>query len=147
MITTANAILQSYKRVLAPIIALAAGALVKAASAYLLIGESTVREMGAPISTLLFNATVLIVDFAFMYRAIPKRSEALKDLPKCLFSGLIAVAMSYAVFCLLERATDSAVITFGAAFGVAATVYFLLAYAMGVVSKEDISVISIKKRS
>ncbi len=146
MTTTLTAILQSYKKVAVPIIALAAGAAVKTVSAYLLIGNPDIREMGAPISTLLFNLTVLAIDLAFAYRVIPRGAGILKALPRCALAGTIAMIMSYAVFLALGAHVDGATLPFLAALAVAVGVYFVLAYALGIVSKDDISVISRKKR-
>jgi stage V sporulation protein B len=142
MTTTITAVLQSYKKVLAPILALAVGVAVKAVSAYFLIGNPDIRELGAPISTLLFNVTVLAVDLVFAYRTIPRGTGVLAALPRCVVSSGIAVVLSYAVFLILDSRMDSARIPFLGALAVAVVVYFLLAYAFSIVSKDDISVIS-----
>jgi len=144
MITTVTAILQSYKKVIAPIAALAAGAAVKAVSAYFLIGNPDVREMGAPISTLLFNVTVLAIDLVFVYRVVPRGTGMLKTLPRCAVSGAIAMIISYATYLALSKHISVTAVPFLAALIVAVVAYFVLAYAFGIVSKDDISVVSRK---
>ena len=66
----------------------------------------------------------------------------LAALPRCVVSSGIAVVLSYAVFLILDSRMDSARIPFLGALAVAVVVYFLLAYAFSIVSKDDISVIS-----
>ena len=72
MITTTTAILQAYRRVMLPIISLTAGAVVKAVSAYFLIAMPELGAMGAPISTLLSNITVLAFNLLFLSGAALK---------------------------------------------------------------------------
>ena len=142
MITTTNAILQSYRHVLLPILSLALGAVVMAVSEYYLIGNISIGAMGAPISTLLFNITVLGMNIIFVKKAAPRNSGVFRQLPKPFFASVIAMAASYAAYLPMTRVSDSDFVTFGAAFLVAAAVYILLACLMGVVGKEDISIFS-----
>ncbi len=146
MTTTVTAILQSYKKVMIPIISLAAGAVVKIVSAYFLIGDPDIGQLGAPISTLLFNITVLAIDLVFVYRVIPRGAGMLRALPKCLISSVISMVMSYAVFLGLDSHMDSAKLPFLVALAVAVITYFALVYAFGVVSKDDLAAISIKRK-
>ncbi len=146
MTTTVTAILQSYKKVIAPIAALAAGAAVKAVSAYVLIGIPDVRELGAPVSTLLFNVTVLALDLVFAYRVIPKGAGMLRALPSCVIASVIAMIMSYATYLALSAHISGETVCFLTALVVAVVSYFALAYAFGMVSKDDLTVLSKKKR-
>ena len=66
LITTVTSVLQSYGRVMLPIIALIAGVLVKAISAYMLMGNAEIGILGAPISTLLSNIAALGLDIMFL---------------------------------------------------------------------------------
>ncbi|MBQ9112334.1 MAG: polysaccharide biosynthesis protein [Clostridia bacterium] len=140
MITTTTAILQSYRRVIIPILSLAAGAAVKAVSAYFLIGDPDIGTMGAPISTLLFNITVLVFNLGAIYKIVPRSSAVLRQLPKPFFAALVAMLASYAVYLPLSNMTESNLLSFGAALATAVTVYFLLAVLLGVVNKDDIAV-------
>lgn len=140
LITTTNAILQSYRHVVLPILSLAVGACVKAVSAYYLIGNVNIGAMGAPLSTLLFNATVLGLNILFVKRAAPEGASVFTQLPKPFFASLAAMVVSYAVYLFVTRVSDSHIVTFGAAFLTAAGAYMLLAYLLGVVGKEDIAI-------
>ena len=146
MTTTVTAILQSYKRVLVPIIALAAGAAVKVVSAYILIGDPDIREMGAPISTLLFNVTVLAIDLAFVYRVVPRASGVLRAFPRCLAASVVAMIVSYAVFLFATSRIGLSVIVFCAAFATAVITYFALVFAFGVIGVDDVSIITGKSK-
>ncbi len=147
IVTTTNAVLQSYKRVFLPMISLTAGAVVKAASAYILVGDPTFAEMGAPLSTLLSNAAVMLLNFVFVTRTVSGRTGMLSELPKPFFASLVAMAMSYAVFLPTVRAGVSQTLAFLIAFAVATVMYLVLAVALGVVSKDDIAVFRKKSRA
>ena len=146
MISTANAVLQSYKKVMLPIIALAVGAVVKAVSAYFLIGNADIGALGAPISTLLFNVSVLLLDLIFVRISSAGRMGSVWQIIKPFVASGISVLTSYALYMPLSAATDSIKISFGVAFVVAAVLYLALSVALGVVSKDDIAVFYRKKR-
>ncbi len=141
LITATTAVLQSYQRVLLPILSLSLGAVVKAASAYFLIGDIRFGAMGAPISTLLSNLTVFGFNFAFLLKVIKGKTGVFSQMPKPFFSSLIAIAASYATFLPLCRVFSGETIPFLLALGVAIGMYILLCYATGVISKEDIKMI------
>lgn len=145
MISTANAVLQSYKKVMLPIFALLVGAVVKAVSAYFLIGDADVGALGAPISTVLFNVTVVVLDLIFVRRTAKKTGLAASLVKPFVASG-VAVLTSYALYMPLLAATDNVYLSFGTAFIVAAALYLALSIALGVVSKDDIAVFYRKKR-
>ena len=65
MISATNSVLHAYQMVNRPILSMLLGAVVKALSAYLLIGNASIGMMGAPISTLLCNTTVVILNLLF----------------------------------------------------------------------------------
>lgn len=146
LITMANAVLQSYRRVLLPIISLAVGAVVKAVSAYLLIGNETFGVMGAPISTFLCNAAVLALDLCFVSRCVSGRTGILRQLPKPFFASIVAMLASYAVYLPLTRLGEST-IAFLCALAIAVLSYFGLCILLGVVSKEDIRIFKKSKSS
>lgn len=145
LITATNAILQSYRRVLLPIISLAVGALVKAVSAYILIGNPSVGVMGAPISTFLSNATVLAINLYFVSKSLSGRTGILRQLPKPFFASVVAMLASYAAYLPIERLTDGGAAAFLVALAVAVAAYFVLCVLLGVVSRDDIKIIKRKK--
>lgn len=146
VVTTSCAVLQSYKRVLLPIIALGAGAMVKAISAYILLGNPDVAALGAPISTLLFNATVVVLDIVFVIRITKGKIGLLSITARCFVASAIAILASYALYRPLDARLGGTVLPFFAALACAVLVYFSLSLLLSIISKDDISVISRKRQ-
>lgn len=147
LITASNAVLQSYRRVLLPIISLAAGAAVKAVSAYLLIGNPAVGVMGAPISTFLCNLCVLLLNLVFLSRCAHGVSGIFAQLPKPFFASAVAMLASYAVYLPIDTLTEGTNLAFVTALFAAAAVYFALCVTLGVVSRDDIKIIKKDKKA
>ncbi len=146
MISTQNAVLQSYRRVLLPIISLIAGAAVKAVSAYFLIGDVRIAQMGAPVSTFLGNAVTVLLCSIFVARLVPEKSGILSSLVKPFFASSGAMALSYVSFRAALRMNISEIYAFLCAFLVAAAVYLALCVALGVVGKEDMAMFGKKSK-
>ncbi len=85
LITVSGAILQGAGHAARPVISLVCGTTAKAVLAYILLGLPSVGMMGAPISTLVCDSVIVIVNFAFMAYLIPGILPSVKD-----FWGLIA---------------------------------------------------------
>lgn len=66
LITVTNAALQSYGKATKPIISMAIGAGVKIVAEYLLVGDPNVNIMGAPISTVLCDLTIVLINLYFI---------------------------------------------------------------------------------
>ena len=145
LITTTTAVLQSYRRVLLPILSLSAGALVKAVSAYAFIGDARFGVMGAPISTALSNITVFSLNYIFIVKTTKGRAQVFSQLPKPLLCSSAAMAVSYTVYMLVSKNAVSESVCFLLAMAVAVGLYLVLAYATGVISKDDLNVIKFKK--
>ena len=138
VITTANAILQSYRQTSKPIISMALGALVKVVSAYLLIGVPSIGVWGAPISTLLCNITVTAIDVYYICKYVP-RIESMVDLyARPLGASLAMMVISFAVFASISYLTEATTVAFIAALLVAVAAYFVLSLLFGAVRREDI---------
>ena len=146
LVTTTNAMLQSYRRVVLPMVSLGAGAAVKAVSAYFLIGNPDIGVMGAPVSTLLCNVTVLSINLCFVSSCFSGRTGILAQLPKPFFASVISMLASYAAYIPLKKAFDGSSIAFVCAFCIAISTYVFLCVYFGVVNKNDISMIRINKK-
>ena len=144
IITTTNAILQSYRKVMLPIFSLAIGAVAKAASAYFLIGNQKFAELGAPMSTFLSNAVVVCLNLWFVSRAVNGKTGLLSSLPKPFFASVISMLASYAVYMILARGGENLTAAFLVSLGVAIVMYFILAVTMDIVSWDDINIINKK---
>ena len=146
LISTSNAVLQSYSRVVLPIISLAAGALVKAVSAYFLIGDPNISSLGAPVSTLLSNAAVLMLNVIFVRRTVSGKTGILSESVKPFFSSLVSMTASYCAFLSLGRLGVGRTPAFLVAFAVALVCYLALCVMLGTVSADDLKAIRSKKK-
>ena len=147
LITATTAVLQSYRRVFLPILSLSAGAVVKAVSAYMLVGDVRFGVMGAPFSTLLSNFTVFGFNFAFLVKVTKGKTGIFSQLPKPLFSSVVAITASYAIFVPLKRIMSSQVLAFIIALFVAGGTYLFLCCVTGIVGKDDLKTIIHRKNT
>lgn len=139
LITATNAILQAYRRVMLPIASMAVGAIVKTASAYFLIGSVGVGELGAPISTLLCNVTVVGINIFFVDRAVPRGTATAKALIRPFFASIVAIVLSALAYVPVLNITESESIAFIAALVCACAAYFAFALLFGALRKEDLA--------
>ena len=142
MITTTNAILQSYRQTVKPIISMAIGSAIKLVSAYILIGIPEIGVYGAPVSTLICDITVSAINIWFIGKRIPKSSKN-SGLGKIYIrptaASALAIAASFGVYTAIFRYTEDIRLSFLAAFCVAVAAYIPLVFVLGAVSREDIS--------
>ncbi len=137
MITATNSVLHAYQAVNRPIVALVAGALIKIGTAYLLIGNPRFSLVGAPISTFLCNATVVLLNLWFAAKLCPVSGFRKIFLPP-LLSAVASVGISYLLYLtLLARIGASSWLTLGF-IALAVLLYPVFSCLFGVVGKEDI---------
>ena len=103
LMTVSGAILQGAGHAARPVISLLGGTAVKVVLAYILLGIPTVGMMGAPISTLLCDAVIVIVNFAFMARLLPGILPSAKDFLRLLVFPSLGGGGAVAIVCLLRR--------------------------------------------
>ncbi len=142
MITTTNAILQSYRQTLKPIISMAVGTAVKLIGAYYLIGIPEVGVYGAPISTLMCNITIAVINLYFIGKRLPessKNSGSVKTYLRPLAASVLSIGASFAVYLGVDAYFDNIKLSFLAALFVAVMGYAFFALALRAVSREDIS--------
>ena len=137
MITATNSVLHAYQVVNRPIVAMLIGAAVKIVSAYFLIGNEAVGLLGAPVSTFLCDATVVLLNL--WYAAPLCRVTGLREIfGKPLLCAAISVGGSYAIYLvLLPRVGESAILTLGSLF-LTVALYLVLSCALGVIDEESI---------
>lgn len=148
IITTTNAILQAYGCVGMPIFSMSVGVAVKAFSSYFLLGTVGIAEYGAPIGSLACNVTVVLLNFALMLRYAKNTENALvisKCFVKPFASSVSAIGASYATYAYASTRLLSEVASLALAIAVAIPLYCLLAFLLGVLSREDIKMIPILK--
>lgn len=138
LITTSNAVLQACGRVSKPIISTLVGAAVKLISGYILIGIPSINIMGAPISTLLCNLAVLMMNYYYMCKYVSPLEHILERALGAAAAGAAAVGLSLCVYTLLQGVTHSITVSTLAAIFAAVAAYFLLIFAVSAVEREDI---------
>ena len=141
LITTTNAVLQSYRQTVKPIISMGVGALVKVVSAYILIGMPSVGVYGAPISTLLCNLTVTAINLYFMNKHVPRICGVFKVYIKPFAVSCVMIVLSFAVYLSITYYLENTVIAFVVAMLAALIAYFAFSLLFGAVSEEDINML------
>jgi len=144
LITTTNAILQSYRQTVKPMISMSVGALVKIIFAYFLIGNPSVGVYGAPISTLLCDITVTCINLRFLGAAVPKSKQScgiLQSYYKPLAASLLAILGSMAVYFPLLRTSIGTAVAFFAAILSAGGIYVFFAVILKIVTAEDVALL------
>lgn len=149
LITTTNAILQSYRCTLRPILSMAIGALIKILTAYLLIGMPAVGIYGAPISTFLCNLTVTGLNFYFLRSCVSggqRVSGFFQIWCKPLVASTFAILASLAVYLSVERMLGNETAAFLGAVATAVLVYGIFALLLRIVTKEDVALLPMGQR-
>lgn len=148
MITTTNAILQSFRKTEKPIVSTVVGSTVKIVGAYLLIGIPSLGVFGAPISTFLCNLTITVMNLWYLYTCMP-HADALsigRIFGRPLIASIAAVLLSVAVYLPVRAWTQSDALGFFAALLTAALAYAAFAVLFGAVTKEDLSLLPRRKK-
>ena len=140
LITTTNAVLQSYRRVSLPIISMSVGVAVKLAVSYFLIGNSSFGAMGAPIGSLACNLTVTAVNLWFMNREATTLFSVKNVFLKPLIASSLSIGGALALYGLLG---GSIAVYFSLVISiiVAGVVYIGLCACMGSIGLEDIALL------
>lgn len=141
VITTTNAMLQSYRKEKLPIVSMAIGAAVKIVFAYWLIGIPSVGVMGAPISTFFCNGTVMLLNLFFLRSCFPDRRLPVhvgEVFYKPLGGAILSILLSLLGYLWLFRIAESESLSFLLAMGIATVSYGGLAILLGLVTGEDV---------
>ncbi len=135
-ITVGNAILQAYGKPTVPIISMAAGAVVKIALAYLLIGNKEINIVGAPISTFACDLTINIVNFYYIGKYMPHRIEQNKILMRPFCAALVSVVTGRIILMYMSGVTKESAATV-ISIVCSALIYALVLPLFKVVDKDD----------
>jgi stage V sporulation protein B len=117
LVQVGNSVLQAKGKILHPIISMLVGMLVKTVSAYVLIGIPNIGAMGAPISTLFCNITVVVMELWFIEKHTCFDVRLGKAFGKPAVFSSLAIVFSVAVYLL------------GVYFGISERISFVLAAA------------------
>ncbi len=145
MITATNSVLHAYRAVKFPILSMLVGAAVKSAVSYVLIGRPEISLLGAPVSTFLCNAAVVLLNLVFASRItrLPSMTEVLV---RPLAASSLAVGGGYLFYLLYigQRGESTLASLFG--IGLCMILYVLLGALLGVFREEELSYLPMGKK-
>ena len=146
LITVTNAALQAYGKAHLPMISMLAGAAVKLIVGYILIGYTGIGVLGAPLSTLACNTTILLLNFAFIgrYSAGIRGSAAL--ITVLMLASVVSVSLAMAVYAVMIGFCNVGILATCASVAVAAVVYFVIIARMRVLEPSELSALPILNR-
>lgn len=146
MITATNSVLHAYQAVRRPILSMLVGAAVKVLSAYLLIGAPQIALLGAPISTLLCNAAVVLLNLAFA-SSLCRVSRLGEVFFKPLLAATLATGGSWVLYtCLILPHAGEGALATGAAILLTVVLYLFFALLTGAISAELIILLPMGER-
>ena len=141
MITTTNAILQSYRNTIKPIISMSVGVLVKIVSEYILIGIPNINIYGAPISTFLCDVVIMVINLYFISRELKGKFYEGSVFLKTMLASIVAMSASLAVYLPLSIKTSNIRLAFIIALPITVIVYFIISFLIKSISVEDVTIL------
>ena len=138
LITTTNALLQSYRRQSLPIVSMSLGVAVKLVSTYALVRVADIGVMGAPIGSLLCNITVSYLNLYFLWKHSALRLNAWGTLFKPLFASTFSLGVGFALYRFLLTRTDGMLLPFSVAACSSVILYITISVLIGCITEEDI---------
>ena len=115
LVTVGNAVLQAYGRPHIPTVSMTVGAIMKIVIAYVLIGNRVIGIMGAPISTLICDLVINLINFYFIVKYLPGNLDIGRSFLRPFCAALISVSVSKLIYGAAEaRLGATAFITLAA---------------------------------
>ncbi len=133
MLAVTNAVLQAYGRSGRPVLSMLGGVLVKILSLILLTGS--LGALAAPLGTLLFYLTALLLNAYFIWKDTPLRFELFSLFAAPCASGALSSIIAFFVYA--AAATLSSALALLLAIGSAVIVYGLSVLLFGGIRPED----------
>ena len=138
LMTTTNALLQSYRKQRLPIISMSLGVALKLVSTYALVRTDSIGVMGAPIGSLICNIAVTYLNLYFLWKYSDVRIETFGTLLGPLIASLASVGGGFALYRFLLTRTVSTLLPFGVAVFVSVFAYIAIALMLGCITEQDI---------
>lgn len=138
LVTVGNAILQSYGKPHIATASMTLGAVAKIALAYFLIGNREVGIMGAPISTLICDLVINLVNFYFIAKCLPDGIDIGRSFLLPFIASVTSVGISKFAYGAIAASRGGGVILTLSAISVCAIIYALLCILLGVVKIDEI---------
>ena len=145
MITATNSVLHAYREVKKPIYSTLAGVVVKGIAAYLLIGIPAIGLWGAPISSFLCNAVIVMMNMHFVSKFCQEIDiKSIFVYPTLL--GLLTVGIAYGEHLFLRNRFGENVLTTLIPMGTAVLLYLILGCIFGLISEEDLAALPMGRK-
>lgn len=141
MITTTNAILQSYRSTIKPIISMSIGVLVKIVSEYILIGIPGVNIYGAPISTFLCDLIITVINIYFISKQLKGKFCEGAIFLRTMCASLLSIVISLAVYLPLSIKTGNIKLSFIFALPITVIIYVIISFIIKSISVEDLEML------
>ena len=145
MITATNAILHAYREVKRPIYSTLVGVITKGIGAYILIGIPTIGLWGAPISSFLCNAVIVLLNMHSVSKFCNQIDiKSLFVYPTIL--SALTVGIAYGEHLLLCSKHGENALTTLVPMATAVLLYLVLGCLFGLISQEDIDALPMGKK-
>lgn len=141
-----NSVLQANRRETFPIVSMLVGLAVKGIVGYVLMGLPSIGMMAAPISTLLCNLTAVGLNFWMIGRVGAYSDPLLSVLSKPMLPTAVAMAVALGIYLPL-CGTEHRSAIFAVAVAACGVVYLLMARLTGALEKQDIAVLTGRKKT
>ncbi len=138
LVTVGNAVLQAYGRPHIPTVSMTVGAVMKIALAYVLIGNREIGIMGAPISTLICDLVINLINFYFIVKYMQGTINVGRSFLRPFAATVIAVAVSKLIYGAAEARFGGGTFLTLAAISVCAVIYAILCLAFKVIRIDEI---------
>lgn len=139
LLAITGAALQATGHTLLPVLAMGAGALVKLAVEFCLLPLAGIHIYAAPISTLLCNLVVLLIEAAALFRIVPLRVFGSKALLPPLLAAALSVGAGAALYIALSACMGERIWQMPLALLVTVLFYLLLALLLHAVEREELA--------
>ena len=146
MITTTNAILQSYRKTFLPIVSMSIGVVVKIISEYILIGIPDINIYGAPISTFLCDLVITAINLYFISKQLWEYSFDSSAFLRTMLASLISIAASLAVYLPVNMMTQNIKLAFIITLPVTVVAYVVVSFLIKAISHEDIEMLPLSNK-
>ncbi|MBQ8005842.1 MAG: polysaccharide biosynthesis C-terminal domain-containing protein, partial [Clostridia bacterium] len=141
LISVTNAILQAYNAERKPIISMGVGAVVKIAADYILMGIKQINVFGAPVSTFLCNAAVVILNFYFIKKYACGLEGVTKLFYRPLAAAVVSIGLAFGLYTAILHFLGASRIYTVMCIGIAAVLYLFAAMKLKAVDEDDIKML------
>lgn len=132
-----TAIMQAHNHMIFPVINTLIGGLLKVAVNYILVGNSDLAILGAPIGTFVCFLVIMILNIFAMRRVLEDPPRIFPVLWKSGIASLIMGAVAYGVYALLSKLLASVMLACLGAIVAAVAAYALLVILLKAITYED----------